>query len=488
MQVIPDGSDCNPILNSSFTMKPKVLTRLGKLISLSQQIFPVHSGPSRKKILCKSLSIFIIQACLCLSVLIFGFSQGVLAQSGFFEEDNFNFETDSVTGFSEDGRVKILLLTLLPKGMTETAAEEISRALQLNLFNTNHFTVVGPSEWNAQIEDRDPTLADCHDVACGVLIGKLFNADKVLVGNIRTQEFMNEDNQNELGFELSLRMVDVVTNITDFTDTVDFNDRDMHDRLFELAVRISENTLLRGFVISVKKPNISIDLGRAHGLQNGRQIVIFRQVSTQSNLEGQTLELATENIAIAEIVRVNDLSSDAIVKQRISAVTPGDQVQTYIDVAKQVHLITNTRRELDTQKRLRPRTRPLKLEPELVEEDTGKQRWAMRLSQAMGEENQWFYITAGGGAATLLLLSGNFNIFSGGLGSLMPWVAGGATVYAGMKYVGFRDKVSLLRQEGRNLGYLSFRPFQQVRKISNQETAFETENDPGWQLMWTQNF
>ena len=75
MQVIPDGRDCNPILNSSFTMKPKVLTRLGKLISLSQQIFPVHSGPSRKKILCKSLSIFIIQACLCLSVLIFGFRE-----------------------------------------------------------------------------------------------------------------------------------------------------------------------------------------------------------------------------------------------------------------------------------------------------------------------------------------------------------------------------------------------------------------------------
>jgi len=211
-------------------------------------------------------------------------------------------------------------------------------------------------------------------------------------------------------------------------------------------------------------------------------------VSTQSNLEGQTLELATENIAIAEIVRVNDLSSDAIVKQRISAVTPGDQVQTYIDVAKQVHLITNTRRELDTQKRLRPRTRPLKLEPELVEEDTGKQRWAMRLSQAMGEENQWFYITAGGGAATLLLLSGNFNIFSGGLGSLMPWVAGGATVYTGMKYVGLRDKVSLLRQEGRNLGYLSLGPYQKVQMIFNQETAFRTDNDLGWKLMWTQNF
>jgi len=425
---------------------------------------------------------------LCLFLMFPLQQQELFAQSGFFEEDNFNFETDSITGFSEDGRIKVLLLTLLPKGMTETAAEEISRALQLNLFNTNHFTVVGPSEWNAQIEDRDPTLADCHDVACGVLIGKLFNADKVLVGSIRTLEFLNEDNQNELGFELSLRMVDVVTNITDFTDTVDFNDRDMHDRLFELAVRISENTLLRGFVISVKKPNISIDLGRAHGLKNGRQIVIYRQVSTQSNLEGQTLELATENIAIAEIVRVNDLSSDAIVKQRISAVTPGDQVQTYVDVVKQVQLITKTRRELDTQKRLRPRTRPLKLEPELVEEDTGKQRWAMRTSEAMDQENQWLYITAGGGVTTLLLLSGNFKLFSGGLANLMPWVAGGATLYAGMKYIDSRDKVSLLRQEGRNRGFLSLLPFGSDRNSQRKKTALNADFNQGLQLIWTQPF
>ena len=91
---------------------------------------------------------------------------------------------------------KILLLTLLPRGMTETAAEEITSAVQLNLFNTNHFTVVGPSEWNAQIEERDPSLADCYDIACGVLIGKLFNADKVLIGSIMTKEIFNEENKN----------------------------------------------------------------------------------------------------------------------------------------------------------------------------------------------------------------------------------------------------------------------------------------------------
>ena len=96
-----------------------------------------------------------------------------------------------LSGFSDDERVKVLLLNLLPSGMTETAAEEITKALQLNVYNTNHFTVVGPSEWNVQIKDRDPTLADCHDIACGVMIGKMFHADKVLVGTIHSEIMLN---------------------------------------------------------------------------------------------------------------------------------------------------------------------------------------------------------------------------------------------------------------------------------------------------------
>ncbi|HIL88628.1 MAG TPA: hypothetical protein EYM25_07970, partial [Deltaproteobacteria bacterium] len=70
------------------------------------------------------------------------------AQSDFLQGNTFNYDNQLVSGFSEDGRVKVLLLTLLPYDLTETAAEKIGHALQLNLFNTNHFTVVGPSEWN----------------------------------------------------------------------------------------------------------------------------------------------------------------------------------------------------------------------------------------------------------------------------------------------------------------------------------------------------
>ena len=71
--------------------------------------------------------------------LVFGSVSHALSQSNFFQEDLFNLESDVMTGFSDDGRMKVLMLTMAPYGMTETAAGEISKALQLSIFNTNHF-------------------------------------------------------------------------------------------------------------------------------------------------------------------------------------------------------------------------------------------------------------------------------------------------------------------------------------------------------------
>ena len=191
----------------------------------------------------------------------------------------FGIQQTQLSGFSDDERVKVLLLNLLPSGMTETAAEEIAKALQLNVYNTNHFSVVGPSEWNAQIKDRDPTLADCHDIACGVMIGKMFHADKVLVGTIHSEIMLNDNDKEEPSIILSIRLVDTRTNITDFTDEVQFNDLKMHDELFRMAERISENSLLLGNVLAVKHSGISINFGRAQGIKIGHRLVISRRKS-----------------------------------------------------------------------------------------------------------------------------------------------------------------------------------------------------------------
>ena len=107
---------------------------------------------------------------LCFSFLFF--SSASWSQSNNAQRNGNNLELTQLSGFSDDERIKLLLLNLFPSGMTETAATEIVKALQQNIYNTNHFTVVGPAEWNAEIRDQDPTLADCHDIACGTKIGK----------------------------------------------------------------------------------------------------------------------------------------------------------------------------------------------------------------------------------------------------------------------------------------------------------------------------
>ena len=383
--------------------------------------------------------------------LLWGFSWSASAQSNFFQEDLFNLESDVMSGFSDDGRVKVLMLTLAPYGMTESASEEISKALQLSIFNTNHFTVVGPSEWNAQIRDRDPSLADCNDIACGVLVGKLFRADKVLVGSIR-----NEDVPSGMtdvpGMRLDVRLVDVLTNKTDYSDQIQFTDDQMHEEFFQLARRLSQNTELQGFVVELNRSSIVIDLGVEHGLEMGAQVVIFRRDEEMMGTQDAVAPKET-NIAIARIHRVSQGRADAIVIQQLEPVQDGDYVKTYVDVSKQIRLISTTRRELDTQKRLEPPRDRLPIEPELVVTD--RDLWLQRLQQAMAEEERWMLASIGTGAGTLLLLSGNLEFAqqSGGIGQLLPWIVGGAAIYSGSQYVNARNLSSEIRAEGAVKGY-----------------------------------
>ena len=293
--------------------------------------------------------------------LVFGSVSHALSQSNFFQEDLFNLESDVMSGFSDDGRMKVLMLTLAPYGMTETAASEVSKALQLSIFNTNHFTVVGPSEWNAQIRERDPSLADCNDIACGVLVGKLFRADKVLVGSIRNTSVLGVDGEAQ-GFQMDVRLVDVLTNVTDYTDQILFTDAQMHEEFFMLAQRLSKNTELQGYVTSLTNSSIVVDLGIEHGLEMGAQLVIFRREADLLSSGDSEVPKET-NIAIARIHRISQGRANAIIVQQIEPVREGDFVKTYLDVSKQIKLISDTRRELDTQKRLEPPQEEFPLQP-----------------------------------------------------------------------------------------------------------------------------
>ena len=397
------------------------------------------------------LSAFKLKA-LTISLSIIFFTSLVCAQSGIYQNNTMDFEHTKLSGFSDDGRVKVLLLNLLPSGMTETAAQEIAKALQLNIYNTNHFTVVGPEEWNIQIKDSDPTLADCHDIACGVMIGKLFRADKVLVGTIHSEIMLNEKGKEEPSFILSVRLVDARTNITNFSDEVQFTDLQMHDELFRLAARISDNTLMVGNILDKKQSGITVNLGRAQGIKAGQRFVISRRISNNETGEG-TAEKIYKNIALAEVVQVSDLSSQAVIIQKISSVSRGDQIQTYVDTEKLNRFIMQTRKELDTQKRLQPKKRVFRLGPSVAEESKDYVLWLNRYNQTKAEHDRWMYTTAGAGAATLLFLSGI--IKTSGILEVLPWIAGAGTVYSGIRFFRYRDMLNEISTEGRSQGYFS---------------------------------
>ena len=381
-----------------------------------------------------------------------------LSQSNFFQEDLFNLESDVMSGFSDDGRMKVLMLTLAPYGMTETAAGEISKALQLSIFNTNHFTVVGPSEWNAQIRERDPSLADCNDIACGVLVGKLFRADKVLVGSIRNTSILEVDGETQ-GFQMDVRLVDVLTNLTDYTDQILFTDAQMHEEFFMLAQRLSKNTELQGYVTSLTNSSIVVDLGVEHGLEMEAQLVIFRREADLLSSGDSEVPKET-NIAIARVHRISQGRANAIIVQQIELVREGDFVKTYLDVSKQIKLISDTRRELDTQKRLEPPQEEFPLQPELV--ITDRDLWLQRLQIAAAEEERWMIATVGTGAGTLLLLSGRLELAqqSEGVGQLLPWIVGAAFGYSGYQYIQARNLVSEIKAEGEIKGFVSNWQFQ----------------------------
>ena len=371
------------------------------------------------------------------------------------------FDEEFLSGFSKDGRIKLLFLKLsLSTGqISESSIERIEDAIQKNLFNTNHFTVVGPEEMKAYMQSQeDSSEIECEDIACGIKIGKELRADKVMVSQIREERIQDENSGEEPEFTVSIRLLDVMTNSLDFSDEILFTDGTMQDQLFELATRISNNTLLRGRILSVNRDNVSLDLGKTHGLKMRDRFVIYTQTSIR-DLEEQNLGLEQKNIAIAEINRLNDTSADAIILYRYEAPEPGALVKTFVNRHKQVELVEETRRELDTRKRLTRPTRPLVLEPEVIDTVTGepvkedKIKWQRRLAAAQSDLRRWMFIGIGAGVGMAILLTkridlGNFHqaaVVGGGI----------ASGYIAYKYFQTRNNINALQAEGRVKKHIS---------------------------------
>jgi hypothetical protein len=314
--------------------------------------------------------------------------------------------------------------------------------LQKNLVNTGHFEVVGPREVNTAFEQSQPDLVDCREIACGVESGKRIGADFVLVGSLQLVDPV---------FRLRVRLIDISNNLTDYEEEIRFRDEIMSESLFQLANNVSRNSLLRGRVLSTSIRGIVISLGKVHGIRIGDHMVIYKQEVPITNLEGQQIDTQRKNVAIVNVLNVNENSSEAILIHKTEEPQVAQFAQTYLDPQRQITLIEDTRRELDTGIRLTNRIRPLELAPVLVT-DTERKRWLAALAEA--EKDRTFWFTAGliAGGATLWVL--NDYDSSDDTDRLQLIVAGGAAGYAFFRWSKAREQVNDLTIEGRSKGWV----------------------------------
>ncbi len=344
--------------------------------------------------------------------------------------------------FTEDGKIKLLVLGLNPFGISEGPARSIGKVLQKNLANTGHFQVVGPEETEAIVEQDLKDEVDCRDMACGVLIGKHIGADFVLVGLLRYQDPL---------FTLQLRMIDISNNLTDYEEEIRYTDETMGEDLFRLSNNISRNSLLEGRVLNTSIRGIVISLGRVHGIKIGDNMVIYKQDVPITSLEGEKIDTQRKNVAVVNVLNVNRNSSEAIIIHKTEDPKVGYFVHTYLDPQRQIKLTENTRRELDTGIRLANRIRPIELAPVLVA-DVARNEWEAEIVEAEKEQKFWLYVGIGGASFTVYTL---FNYSNTTSSQIQLLAAGGVTGYAAWKWFAERQKVDDLRLEGRARGFVN---------------------------------
>jgi hypothetical protein len=346
--------------------------------------------------------------------------------------------------FPEDGRIKLLVLGLHPTGLTESAAEQIGIILQKNLSNTGHFAVVGPREMNAAFEKEHPDLLECREIACGVESGKLLGADRVAVGTLRMEQPR---------FILRVRIIDPTNNLTDYEEEIRFTDESMDDDLFRLANSISRNSLRVGRVLSTSVRGLVISLGKRQGLKIGDQLIVYKQDVPIADLQGQQVDVQRKNIGIVKVLNVNENTTEAILVHHTEEPQVEHFAATYLDPARQIELVENTRRELDVGIRLANRVRPLELAPVLLA-DSDRKRWQRRLMEAEANKSFWgtfaLPISAAGVGASLFVPSvqenPNRNLILLGFGA--------ATVYSFLQWVDARNTINDLQVEGRAKGFV----------------------------------
>lgn len=345
----------------------------------------------------------------------------------------------------DDSRSSLLVLQFGASGMTESAAKIFSIMLSRNLSNTNRFEVTGPDEAERIIQQEAPSLLPCFEIGCGIQMGNILEAQRVLSG------FITLDRNG--AFNLNVKLVNIFDNSLEFEDNIRFTDDNVDRKFYLLAGRIAKSTPLNGTIIDANNKVAVVSLGERDGLHVGDQLVIYKNKRIESSsYEGTSVRIQRQNIGILNITQVGERTSQGVYFQSIETPQPKQFVTSYLDKRKQIRLIDEIRKELDTYERtVYEITKSVKLSPVLLE-DRELKLWIKKVRSLEDQQHRWRMIMQGSAGASAFLISQ----FKEG-DDFKVLLALGALGYSSFEYFSIKKQMNDLIDEGRYRGYLELK-------------------------------
>lgn len=341
-------------------------------------------------------------------------------------------------------KVKLLVLPFRSIGLTETAAKSYSLNIVQDLTNTNQFEVVGPEETEFLLERENPGLIGCTNTGCGVQIGKIIQADLVLGGVIT----FDKSSQ----FILDIKLVNVVNNELEFSDKVRFDDENIDHRFYTLTKKIGEHTPINGSVVSANNKIVVISMGNRQGIKVGDQFVVYKQeITNSSDNNDESQSRRTTHFAIIKAIRVEENFSECTYFQFVGYPQPGYLVTTFLDRQKQIALVTEVRRELDTKERKTYGIESVAIEPVALF-DKDMKRWISKLRYYESRRNIYQIVVFASGIVSLYFMKEYKTDDSYKLGASLAIFG-----YGAYEWLNSRNKLDELIVEGKYKGYLDVR-------------------------------
>jgi TolB-like protein len=218
-------------------------------------------------------------------------------------------------------KTTIAVLSFEAKNVGQATAEAVSDIISTELFNTKRFRVIERQAINKVISELQFQMTGVTDMSQAVEIGKMLNAEKVVVGTV--------SRFGERTIIINIKLVDVKTGNLELAekDQTDNGEEGLPDAAVALVQKIAQKIVVEGSIIKISPTIILIDMGKVHGVREGQVLDVIRIGDVVTDLAGTVIGRTEDRIGALQIITVRDEFSEAKAVETKQNFRLGDKVR-----------------------------------------------------------------------------------------------------------------------------------------------------------------